>query len=240
MTEYDLKREVKTEINEMCSSEYVKNDQNFNEMIDVINYLLNCEFYESFDIYDKDDIDFYIHFMIMNLIDIIKSTLNENIPMDKLYSHNMAFVLNNYTDVINNLGKTESNNKELTENDIRLNRVKYYKKILTNPDIISLNSNKYDTVVRIASKITNLEKLDKLENVIVFNKMRSNKDFERILDDYSEEFTFVTIDRINRKLGLSVVQDGEDIIYNKKITNSIAEDKIMQKILKPEKTIDFK
>lgn len=242
MTEYDLKREVKTEIKEMCLSEYIKNDQNFNEMIDVINYLLTCEYFETFDIYDKEEVDFYIHFMITNLIDIIKSTLNEKVPINNLYTHNISFVLNSYTDVVSNLSKTESNNKELTENDIRLNRVKYYKKILTNPEVISLNSYKYDTVVRIASKITDLEKLDKFENIIVFNKMRSNKDFERILDDYAEEFTSVTIDRINRKLGLTVFDDKEqdEIIYNKKITNSIAEDKIMKKILKPEKTIDFK
>ena len=242
ISDFELKNDVKIKVKEMLLSDYIRNDSNLCEMIDTINYLLTYDYWESFDFYEKEEMSFYMHFLVSNLIEIIKSILNEKVDMDKLYVHNMAFVLNSYTDVLHNINRTESSNKDLTENDIKINRLKYFKNILSNNDIIELNNNKYNAVVKIASSINNIEKLKKFENIVVFNKLRSNSDFERILDDYTDDLNDVTINRIYKKLGVTSIENKEkdQIEYYKKNMSDEMEDKIMKKILKPEKTIDFK
>ena len=242
ISDFELKNDVKIKVKEMLLSDYIRNDSNLCEMINKINYLLTYDYWESFDFYEKEEMSFYMHFLVSNLIEIIKSILNEKVDMDKLYVHNMAFVLNSYTDVLHNINRTESSNKDLTENDIKINRLKYFKNILSNNDIIELNNNKYNEVMKIASSINNIEKLKKFENIVVFNKLRSNSDFERILDDYTDDLNDVTINRIYKKLGVTSIENKEkdQIEYYKKNMSDEMEDKIMKKILKPEKTIDFK
>lgn len=231
----EYQRPLIENIKNMLQNDYICNDSNFKEVLGSINYLLNYEYWEDFNISENDDLYFYKTFMVENLLKILDSL--SNVELDELYLHNTSFILDIYTKVLHDIKSTTSNNMDLSENDIRIRRVSYITNILSNKDVINLNNKKFNSVLKISSTISNIEKLKKFENIILFNKLKQNCDFDRLLDEYADELNPITIDRINKKLGVEKKfdEDSESVLYYRKIYDDEREKNIVKKILKPEK-----
>ena len=229
------KKQLTENIKEMFINDYVCNDSNFNEAISTINYLLNYEYWEDFDLEENSDLDFYKTLTVNNLISIITSI--SNVDIDNIYSHNLSFILDNYAKLIHDIKQTETSNKDLTNNDMKIKRIEYYTNILSNSDIILLNNKKFNSLVKIAGSICNIERLKKFENIVLFNRTKSNSEFEEEIDNYCDELTGITIDRINKKLKIQKVYDEEKdvMLYMRSNYDDEYELNLVKKILKPNK-----
>ena len=76
-----------------------------------------------------------------------------------------------------------------------------------------------------------------MERIALFNKLKSDNEFNQILNDYCDDFTINTVEIINSKLGLKREYDEKrkDYIYTRKINNVEKEQEIVKKLLKPNK-----
>ena len=117
LKDLEYKKQTLKNINELLSNDYVRNDPNFYKILSGINFLLNYDYNQSYEIEYEEDLYFYISFTVDSLIEIIQNTLNENIDIDQLYMHDMSFLMDNYVNTVINLYQSTSNDNDLSFND---------------------------------------------------------------------------------------------------------------------------
>ena len=206
-------------ITETLMDDYVNSDLDFCSIIENYSVFLDTERVMDFNYDDDQESNYYKLFITREFTRILNNI--KNIDIDKLYSHDICEIMDSYKNMLDDLKSTTSISN-INYNDKLKTRIKYYVDLITNKDIFELDNEKFNAVMNIASKTSNIEKLKVLKATIIFNKSSNLENFVEIVDSDSMNFNKTTIDRINKSINIKKEKDIEE------------EREIIKKVLKPE------
>ena len=154
--------------------------------------------------------------------------------IDKLYSHDMNFIIENMFNVLEDLNRTTCDKFE-DSNSALLKRIELFLDIIFDKNIYELDDNKYRVVLDIASTIEDNNDLSKIKSKALICRNLDNDDFIEALDDSVKELTKTTVNRLYKKLNIKSINDDEKNTIERKYDNEEEELEIIKMVLSMKK-----
>ncbi len=215
-------------LDELLQNNYIVSSDDFDNILDSISAIIDYPVTNVFDV-DIDEADYVVFFLLKQYMNVFKKL--KKFGYD-LYKHDLSKISRKYMLLLDDLSNTTENLKESFMSNC-MNRVSLFTEFITDDYIFNLDDDKYEAVLFVALSITDVNELSKFKNKIY--KISNDIDidsFRSIIDRYSEELNYNTINLITNTLDVNMIDDayGNRII---KMKDDVNVKKELKKILSP-------
>ena len=221
-------------INEVLVDDYVRNDTDYDSIIDNYAILLQNSMDYIFMVDTEEELAYYKALTIYEFNRYLKNY--KNFDINKIYNHDLCEIIDAYNHVLEDLPNTKSNNTNIDFNAMLVKRIKYFIDLISDKDIYERGKEKYKKIVEIASKTDNIEDLKRLKNRIKLNRTLELKEFESKIDDDNSDFNDVTVNLVYEALGIKKIKltKPKKTVLLRSFNDKEKEREIIKKVLKPE------
>lgn len=202
----EYRRKLIDSIDDMLDDDYINSNVDFDKLLENIIYILTIDVSTTFECEGKEDFDYYMTEILCKFIKGL-CDCSKNVK-EKLYSHDMKSIIENFFEVLEDLNRTVGDSFEDSNSNI-LKRIQLYLDIIFDKNIFEMNEKKYMTVVDIAKTIEDNNSLSKLKPKALIIRNLDDEEFIDALDDNVEELTETTINRIYGKLKIKNIYDND-------------------------------
>ena len=228
-----IKDDLTNLIIDISTDDYIINNNDYNYILESIIFLLDFEYIKEFEIYEDYEMDYYKSIVLSEFIRFLQSM--KKIDLNKVYDHDITEIIDAYRMMLGGLYNTTTSNPELSQNQMYLDRIRYFIDIISDKDIYEMNDDKVISMLNVIKITENIEELRYLKNIIKIKKNNETLDFIESIDNKSSDVNELTIARITDEIGLKRKYDSKinETVITRTINDSNEELDIVKKVLKP-------
>lgn len=229
----EIRDDLINSVIDISNDDYIKNFEDYDYILESIIFLLDFEYIKAFDMSEDYEMYYYKSIVVNEFIRFLKSL--KNIETSKLYNHDMAEIIDSYRMVLGGLYNTTTNSNTKTQNQMYIDRIRYFIDIISDKDIYEISESKFVSVLNVIKYIENIEELKSFKNLIKINRAKDSLAFIEEIDNKSSDINELTIARINDEIGLERKYDSkkQETIITRDVNNPEEELDIIKKVLKP-------
>ena len=227
-----LRKKLIDNIDTMLENEIITSSDDLGVILENIIYILTIDVSTAFSCEGKEEFDYYMTEILCNFIKGLCKCSKYDI--DKLYSHDMNFIIANIFNVLEDLNRTTCDKFE-DSNSALLKRIELFLDIIFDKNIYELDDNRYRVVLDIASTIEDNNDLSKIKSKALICRNLDDDDFIEALDDSVKELTETTVNRLYKKLNIKSINDDEKNTIERKYDNEEEELEIIKMVLSMQK-----